>query len=195
MDWPARTPEDVVQQEHLSFTGTFSLFYWERLQAVWSLTVKIYCSGVMESRHCWVCLLAAANTSSSPAPTTFICKWIQMNVPVRGSISSSFIIMRQAAFRFKSKTFSSRVLVWRQMRNKLLAAVTPFWLGPCSQFWLYIPPCCTPPLLNLLQRLSVNCLYALQNPVAALHGYKGSPHPPHLTPPTSQPYFSQHYAG
>lgn len=36
----------------------------------------------------------------------------------------------------------------------------PFWLGPLQPALAYIPPCCTPPLLNLLLRLSATaCIH------------------------------------
>lgn len=111
------------------FDGTF---YWECLQAGWSLTVKIYCSGEQGGTG-WtrllVCLLAGTNTSFFKKPShplcnmdNLICKLIQTNRLVHSISNSSSFIMCQETFRLKSKTFGILFSVygWRQMRNKLL---------------------------------------------------------------------------
>lgn len=96
---------------------------------------------------------------------------------------------------------SPPIQVILRLRNKLLlrsslhllthGAVAAFRLGPCSSD--LHSSTLQPASAQSAPQALTNCLYPLQNAVAALHGYKGSSPPPTPTHPTSQPYFNPHY--
>lgn len=65
-------------------------------------------------------------------------------------------------------------------------AVNSLLAGPLQPALTYIPPCCSPPLLDLLLRLSVTACIHFKTPLLLFMATKA------FSPSTSQPYFSPH---
>lgn len=156
-------PSRHVQQKHLSVLW---LFYLKCLQAMWSLTVKIDCSGAEDSKVPLALAFSLHKVTTSQHP--------QMDTLVHGCINAPSSVR---SFSLQPETFGLFILspqVCRQMRNNLPQAAAsplelPFWPRLLQPDWTCIPPGCAPPRFDLLPRLSkAACIH-----FNALEGYKG----------------------
>lgn len=151
------------------------LLYWNCLQPVWSLTVRIdllQWSREQAVLGSWVCFFFQHLCSVDNS----IHRWIQTSALAAHRRQRPIHQVSGSSRNPNHSQIEKQTSPARSLRLLTHSAVAAFRLGPCS-FDLH-SSMLHPASAQSAPEALTNCLYPLQNAVAALHGYKGSSPPP-----------------